>query len=198
MSHNLAALVAEMKNCEQMQGLSVLQHGQMVNDRYFEMLAHLRDGVPLAGEWKLPEWTADPLLLELQLPEATVARYAVYHDCGKPRCLVVDADGKRHFPDHARVSREVWLEHGGDPVEADLIGMDMDAHLLKDAGVAEFAARPQACTLLMVALCEVHANASLFGGVDTTSFKMKWKQLDRRGKAVLKAIRESAAREEVA
>lgn len=183
---NTAALIGEMKTCEQMPGLSVLQHGQMVCDRYFELLAHLRDGEPLRTEWRLPDWVSDPRILERQMPEATVGAYAVFHDCGKPRCLTIDEDGRRRFPDHAAVSKRVWLENGGDPEVGELIGMDMDVHLLKDAGVEEFAARPQAATLLLVGLSEVHANASLFGGVDTDSFKMKWKTLDKRGRAILK------------
>ena len=114
---------------------------------------------------------------------------------GKPACRIVDGDGRQHFPGHATVSKRVWLDAGGDAGIGELIGMDMDVHLLKGEGVEAFSHRPQACALLITALCEVHANASMFGGIASTSFKMKWKHVDKRGRAILKAI---ASRETIA
>ena len=64
--------------------------------------------------------------------------------------------------------------------------MDMDIHLLKAVGVEEFASRPEAATLLLTGLAEVHSNAAMFGGISSTSFKIKWKQIDRRGKAIFR------------
>lgn len=185
---NLSALRVEMSNCNQMEGLSVLGHGEMVWERYSDLLAHLRDGAPLKGEWRLPGWIEDPRVLSGLLDDETMRSYQVYHDCGKPRCLEVDDEGKRHFPDHAAVSRQTWLDIGGSKDVAELIGLDMEVHLLKDAGVADFAKRPQAIALLLTALCEIHANASMFGGIESVSFKMKWKQIDKRGRAALKLI----------
>jgi hypothetical protein len=189
-NENLDVLLVQMRACEQTQGMSVLDHGVLVHDRYFELLRHLRDGSPLEGEWRLPEWLLEhrQLVLDRLFSDDIVAAYAIHHDCGKPSVLTIDADGRRHFPGHAAASERVWREIGGDPEVATLIGMDMDAHVIKDADVAEFAARPQACTLLLVALSEIHANAGMFGGIESTSFKMKWKQLDRRGKAVMKLL----------
>jgi hypothetical protein len=62
----------------------------------------------------------------------------------------------------------------------------MDIHLLKAEGLAEFSERPESATLLIVGLCEVHSNAVMFGGIESSGFKMKWKQIDRRVKAMLK------------
>lgn len=185
---NLAQLRLEMTACNQMEGLSVLGHGDMVWDRYRELVAHLRDGAPLQTEWRLPDWISDPKVLERLLDDHVMELYTTYHDCGKPRCLQVDQDGKRHFPDHAAMSRQTWLDVGGTQEVAELIGLDMEVHLLKDAGVAEFAKRSQAIALLLTALSEIHANASMFGGVDSTSFKIKWKQVDKRGRATIKAM----------
>jgi len=64
----------------------------------------------------------------------------------------------------------------------------MEIHLLKDAGVPAFAARPQAIALLLTGLAEIHANADMFGGIDNDSFKIKWKQIDKRGRAILKIL----------
>lgn len=55
-------------------------------------------------------------------------------------------------------------------------------------------ANGQARTPLVTARSEVHANATMFGDIASTSFKSKWKHVDRRGRAILKAI---AAREGV-
>ncbi len=181
-------LVLAMRGCEQMPGLSVLAHGHMVAERYRDLLAHLVDGRPPALEWRLPDWVRDPRAIRGLPDDATMATYHVFHDCGKPACLVVDEEGRRRFPGHAEASEAAWRADGGSGEIGLLIGMDMDAHLLKDEGVPGFAKRPQAMALLLTALSEVHANAGMFGGVETTSFKMKWKHLDKRGKAVLRHL----------
>lgn len=60
----------------------------------------------------------------------------------------------------------------------------MDVHLLKAVDIPEFKARPQAIALLLTGLAEIHANASMFGGLESTSFKIKWKHLDKRGRQI--------------
>jgi hypothetical protein len=182
----LQALETVMRGCEQTAGMSVLRHGELVRDHYRYLIAHLRDGAPLLGEWKLPEWIADPRLIERLLPAPIVETYALYHDCGKPSVRTVDDEGRQHFPGHAAASERVWLNIGGDPQVGRLIGMDMDIHTIKDIDVAAFAERSEAATLMLVGLSEIHANASMFGGVESVSFKMKWKQIDKRGRAILK------------
>lgn len=170
--------------CEQMPSMSVLQHGQSVHNYYLDLHQHIHHDTPLKYQWRLPQWIQEQALWEKANSLETISLYHTYHDCGKPRCRMVDQDGRAHFPNHAAVSEAVWREIGGPESVARLIGMDMDAHLLKDEGIAEFAARPEAATLLITALAEIHSNASMFGGVESTSFKMKWKHLDRRGKKI--------------
>jgi hypothetical protein len=46
----------------------------------------------------------------------------------------------------------------------------------------------QTVLTLLTSLCELHSNASMFGGIESTSFKIKYKQLDKRGNQVLKLI----------
>lgn len=185
----------EMRNCYQSAGQNMLEHGQAVSAKFSELLAHLRGHTPLLTDWKLPTWLdaeAGALLLT-KLPDlAIVQRYQLYHDCGKPRCRTVDADGRQHFPDHAAMSQLVWLEHGGDAATGALIGMDMDVHLLKAEAIPEFASRPQAATLLLTALAEIHANAPMFGGTESTSFKIKLKHIERRGKQIIQHLREKS------
>lgn len=183
-----ASLIQKMRDTEQMVGLSVLAHGEMVEARYLELVSHIRDGVPLISEWRMPDWIYDPIILKRLLPDEMVRTYLRYHDIGKTATRTVDEEGRVRFPGHAEASRDIWLEIGGDPEVAELMGLDMAIHLLKDAGVEAFAKRPQAIALILAGLSEVHANSALFGGVETDSFKAKWKQIDRRGKAILKRI----------
>lgn len=175
-----------MMDCQQMPGLSVLAHGQSVWAFYQDLHNHIVLGEPLKFEWRLPDWIHSKALWEAQAPTSTIEEYAVHHDCGKPFCRVVDSEGRQHFPDHALWSEKVWRATGGSDQAARLMGMDMDIHLLKADGLEAFASRPEWGTLLVVGLCEVHSNATMFGGIDSNSFKMKWKQISRRGKALVK------------
>lgn len=180
-------LIAAMRACEQARGQSVLDHGYAVAARFEELRAHLAESAPLESWWRVPDWARAPGLLTL-LPDLGIMRdYLVFHDCGKPFVVETDSDGRRHFPGHAAASEAIWLAAGGDPMAARLMGMDMDAHLLRAEGVAEFGARPEATALLLAAVAEVHANAAMFGGTDSDSFKMKAKHIDKRGRQALQA-----------
>ena len=183
-----ASLIAAMEGCEQTSGITVLRHGEMVRDHYRDLIGHIRDGLPLGFEWRLPDWIGDPALLAGLLPDDLMAEYHLFHDVGKPACRVVDEEGRQHFPDHAAVSARTWREAGGCEEVAHLIASDMDIHLLKGEGVEEFARRPEAVALLLTGLAEVTANASMFGGIESTSFKIKFKNIEKRGRAILKAI----------
>lgn len=181
-----------MRQCEQTSGMTILQHGEMVQDYYEDLLAHITEAHPLRHSWKLPAWIYSKHLWALRVAEQTGYTYRVYHDCGKPFCREVDQDGRVHFPDHAAISARVWREAGGAELEATLMAMDMDIHLLKAEGLEHFAARPEAATLLITGLCEIHANASLFGGIDSSSFKIKYKHIDRRGKQIVALLEAKA------
>jgi hypothetical protein len=177
-------LIEAMRQCEQMPGLSILAHGEMVHEYYLDLRNHILNQQPLRFEWRLPEWIASPALWGKRLSESVLEEYAKHHDCSKMLCREVDQEGRVHFPNHAALAEQTWLKVGGDPQAARLMGMDMDIHLLKAEGLAEFCGRPEAASLLITGLCEVHANASMFGGINSTSFKMKWKHIDRRGKQI--------------
>ena len=178
-----------MRNCFQSKGQDMLQHGEAVRDKYLQMLGALRVGELPAG-WRCPTWlTAQSAGLFLdRLPrDSVMAYYHLYHDCGKPQVRAVDEQGRPHFPGHAEASARVWRQNGGCEEVAQLIAQDMDVHLLKAEDVPEFAARPTAPALLLTGLAEVHANALMFGGQESPSFKAKLKHLERRGRAVVLA-----------
>ncbi len=113
----------------------------------------------------------------------TIKTYNIYHDIGKPFCRVMDEDGKQHFPDHAQVSYETWMTVSDDETVGNLILHDMDCHTLKfDDFIKQGLSVKDTCTLLITALAELHSNASIFGGIESISFKIKFKQLDKLGK----------------
>jgi len=186
-------LVAAMTTCPQTPTQSVLDHGRSVLACFRLLLDHLRHGTSVPAWWRVPAWTATPGLLDRVAPPEVMAAYIEFHDCGKVHTRVVDADGRQHFPGHAAASERVWLAVGGDPLAARLMGMDMDFHLLRPEGVDGFAARPEAASLLLASVAEVHSNAAMFGGPDSDSFKMKAKHLDRRGRQVVAAMRRAGA-----
>jgi hypothetical protein len=167
-----------------------MAHGESVWSYYQDLRNHLETGDPPRHPWRLPDWVREPVLIERQLPEDVVREYLVYHDYGKPYCRTVDEEGRQHFPNHAQVSEELWRSIGGNQEVATLIGMDMDIHLLKGDQVEAFAKRKEAATLLLAGLCEVHSNAEMFGGIESTGFKMKWKHLQRRGKRIVSLMLE--------
>lgn len=182
------ALRRAMRNTEQTQGMSVLQHGISVARYFNDLYQHCVNHKPLKYQWQLPDWVHDPVLWDNLMPLDVMHEYLIYHDVGKPFCRTIDEQGRVHFPDHASVSKKIWLNATGNQTVADLMGMDMDVHLLKGADTAAFAQRPQAASLLIAGLCEVHSNAAMFGGTDSTSFKIKLKHIKRRGNAIVKHL----------
>jgi hypothetical protein len=66
--------------------------------------------------------------------------------------------------------------------------MDMMIHTMKSGDNDEFIKHPEAITLLLAGLAEVHSNAKMFGGTDSTSFKIKWNQINKRGKAICQKL----------
>lgn len=181
-------LIKTMSQCPQTENQSVLDHGLSVRDYALELYDYIYFEGELSKEWRIPEWI-EHYREEFQsglLDRLTIEHYTVFHDCGKPFCLVYDEDGRKHFPNHAEISEKAYRETFGNDQVARLIGMDMDIHLLKADGLKEFSQRKEALTLLIVGLAEIHSNAKMFGGFASTSFKIKWKQIDKRGRQILK------------
>lgn len=194
-----------MTECEQTSGQNMIQHGTSVRDYLFDLIGYLQtgDSSKLQYEWKLPEkWfglrpagrspdddvnSRLPLFREAieAVSEKTLELYTVYHDCGKPFCRTIDDDGKVHFPDHAEWSYTVFQKFFADDTAAHFILHDMDIHTLKATGEAEFAQLALAPILLLSGLAEVHSNARMFGGLESTSFKIKYKTLVARGTHIL-------------
>jgi len=116
--------------------------------------------------------------------------YTVFHDCGKSSCVEIDSDGNRHFPNHAKVSKEVFLKHSDNQTVASLIGWDMVIHTASADEIGDMLknhwSKSDALTLILSSLSEVHSNANMFGGIESNSFKSKFKKIQRRCNQILK------------
>lgn len=193
--HRLRCMSFAMMDCEQTKGQDVLQHGRSVREHYFALLDHLAGRVDLSttSNWRLPEWvdTYREQIVDSLPSRYVMDRYLTLHDSGKPAVREVDEEGRVHFPGHAASSEKTYRETFGaeaDETVAYLIAHDMDAHMLKAAGVEEFSKQKTATAQLLAALAEVTSNAAMFGGTDSTSFKIKFKQIDQRGRALMKLL----------
>jgi len=171
--------------CEQTKGQTILEHGEAVARAYKDLIS---DQCRLS--WRLPDWfKQNREWMISQCPSQDIMEaYHTFHDVGKCECHELDANGNSHFPNHALISARAWLVAGGSQEVGTLIERDMDMHLLKPSLVNEYSHFDLAPALLLTALSEIHTNAEMFGGMESTSFKIKWKALDRLGTTVLRTL----------
>ena len=176
-----------MSKCLQTEKQSVLEHGKSVWEHTKKLISGDFEG------FKIPDWFKDNhRFIVNNLHDITdVKNYNIYHDCGKPLCLEIDKEGKRHFPEHEKVSKETWLKVSDNQIVADLIGFDMSMHIDTVEKIKSYNWDIKtAFTLLITSFAEIHSNAKMFGGIESISFKMKWKKLDKRGKMLMKVFNE--------
>lgn len=192
---NFDEMALAMLNTEQTSGQTVYQHGLSVSEHVFKLIDHLKGVYTLPeGSWRLPKWLEEykGQILSGLHNEGKIQLYTLYHDCGKPYCRHLDKKtGKYHFPDHAKVSRYIWACVGGNDIVGHLIAEDMTIHTASSEEIAGKLEKDWSCedsvTLLLTALAEITSNAIIiFGGVETVSFKAKWKTVDKRGRQILK------------
>lgn len=92
-----------------------------------------------------------------------------------------------HFPEHEIVSAKVWKElFPNENLVHDLILNDLKIHKLKANEVEGFCKDPiMAVNLLISGLAAIYSNQELFGGINSDSFKIKFKNITQRGKKIL-------------
>lgn len=178
-----------MQSCEQTSGQSILDHGLSV----WSQLQNLTDGD--TSGMRLPQWYTQykDQLLSSAYPSHILQQYATFHDCGKPSCLTIDEDGKRHFPDHAAASKRTYEQcfgtEGDHAIISELIGLDMICHTESADQIAgRNLSDATTSSLLLAALAELHSNAAMFGGIESTSFKIKFKKLEKTGNRLCKRM----------
>jgi hypothetical protein len=155
-----------MRACEQTPGQSIYDHGMAVHAAWQTLL-------------EAPPEALAPWWLQLQkaiqaFDLQDIKDYHIYHDCGKPWCLVINGQG-RHFPNHAQTSSEIWQQLGGSPLVSLWMAHDMDIHTCAASDIEAFSALPGSEVLLLTGLAELHANADMFGAQQSTGYKIKYK-----------------------
>lgn len=185
-------VVDAMLECEQRSGQNMLQHGESVRDHLMDLVEFLRNPhYTPKFQWRYPRWLLSHAksLVDKLPADHVLEKYALWHDCGKPFCKTTTEDGKVQYPNHAKVSADIFRELYPEQEDvARLIEMDMDIHTMSADAIPEFCKKPEAITLLLSGLAALHSNATLFGGLQSESFKIKWKHLDKRGNAICKLL----------
>jgi hypothetical protein len=157
----------------------MLDHGKMVASSYDELIDQLESGT---HEIQLLNDLYE-LLKNNLVDSLAIRRYQVYHDCGKPFCEPTE---ERKYPDHARHSSEQWLTLFPEDVDiAELMRLDMVFHEGADESFYHHRLAP---TLYLTAWAEIYANCQMFGGTNSTSFKIKKKKLIQQGKKFIKHL----------
>lgn len=169
-----------MKQTPQTDSQSVLTHCLSVWHHVYKLINDKTESFKLCSWF---EKYKNKIISNLH-PLKQIKHYCLHHDVGKPFCLTIDENGKRHFPNHAEKSKEIFLEYiSKDQTIASLIGLDMIMHTESYEQIMERNLDiKDICTLLITALAELHSNAKLFGGIESDSFKIKWKRLEKLGK----------------
>lgn len=168
-----------MEVCEQAPNLNMLQHGKAVHFHYKLLLEELN-----SNTIKYKELSQVYEKFKSSLPPINVLEK--YHDCGKHLCLEVSEDGKRRFPNHTEISYRQYLEvFPEDKFTALLILKDMDFHIMKSDDLKNLCEHPVAPILYLTAWAEINANAEMFGGIESESYKIKRSRLIQAGKKLL-------------
>lgn len=167
-----------MESCFQFKELNTLEHGKKVFSCY-RLLMGTENWNDLA--WPVPDWMVEnkEFLKSNQVSFKIIRKYLIYHDCGKWFCHQKDSSGASHFRDHAQISAWIWESLFGPGLVPDLMARDMDLHLLKPSELKNYAHKKLIPTLLISAYCELIANSEMFGGFESISFKIKYKNLKR-------------------
>lgn len=96
---------------------------------------------------------------------------------GKPYVIEYDEVGKAHYPGHSNKSYEMYVEEYGLDIYALLIKNDMLFHSGSNDDIINYCRNPIAVHSYATAWAEIMANAELFGGTESVSFKIKKKKL---------------------
>ena len=183
------ALIEKMESFEQTKGQNIYQHGLSVWEYAKKISSGQFDGM------KIPEWFQESYfqIINQIVPYKTLKRYCIFHDCGKPFCRVIDEEDRQHFPNHADISAVIYKQtFPDDHIGEWLVRNDMALHMGSAKDIQKLCEETEdkrlLLTLIISAFAEVHSNASMFGGIDSTSFKIKWKKINQRAKQIVKLL----------
>ena len=168
-------LLLNMRQCFQFKDVDMYEHGLLVNREYVNIITSLNEG--LLSE-VLPTDLIDLYKNKSVLDFSLMMKYQILHDCGKPLCREVDEEKRVHYPEHAKVSHQQIVRLFPEEIDLQyLVLHDMDFHTLKPDQLKELAESKYGFSLYLTAWAELMANATMFNGFDSVSFKIKRKHL---------------------
>jgi hypothetical protein len=184
---NLRSSFEAASVCEQTSGQNMVEHGLSVRETYERLLSGMRTG-DLSG-FRLPVWWAVDFPLFAPILERhayVISRYQVMHDCGKHLVRAVSESGRVSYPDHAAASANEFERLYADSAMPaatftqirELIANDMAFHTGDLDAIASLSS-DNLVILAVTALCELHSNALMFGGIESDSFKIKWRKWEK-------------------
>jgi len=189
--YDRTSIIEKMKNTIQFKDISVFKHGELVNCEFLKIYNYLISNNLKYLPNKYHDWLINNrqfILNELNKFKLTdILEYQLMHDCGKPYCIKIE-NGKSHFPNHANVSANIYSKISNNNLIINCIKDDMYIHLIKANDVDDFITKPHYIILLITGLAELYANAQMFGGMDSISFKIKYKQILKRGRKILNKV----------
>ena len=175
-----------MTRCFHAPGLNMLQHGKMVHVEYVKLLEQLENRTL---DEPVIQQCYDKLKQNLP-PHQVLKRYHYLHDCFKHGVITIDENGKRQYPNHAAISAEQYLRiFPTEGFAAALIKNDMNFHIMKGDDLLKFCKSPFAPILYFTAWAEIAANAEMFGGTQSESYKIKRSRLIQSGKKLLNSLK---------
>jgi hypothetical protein len=88
-----------------------LEHGWNVYKNFLLILRYLEGHTEEANLF-IPNWLKENKEAFKQLLNQNdtfyqIEKYLIWHDCGKPFCLKMDNEGKKHYPDHENISYQI-------------------------------------------------------------------------------------------
>lgn len=171
-------LISMMKNCPQFNNQTVYEHCLSVQSIFIETFNNKNDLLP---KWFLENFG---FIKSKLIKYDSILEYTEFHDVGKPFCIQ-NINGTNHFPNHSELSYNIYSLVCNNEDILYCIKHDMDIHMIKDK---DLFINKYSATLLFIGFCELFANAKYFGGFDSISYKIKYKQLDRRGKKIIQRL----------
>lgn len=176
-----------MKETYQFENIDMLMHGEMVFNEYQKILNAIENkneeyfkNIGFAFDWEFIE-----KLKSLQYDYKTMESYQIYHDCGKHLSKNIDENGKTHYPNHAEHSSNLYGKYFNNEIAKELILKDLNFHTFNSENMIQWIKEENKKTLAslyLTAWAEILANASMFGGFESESFKIKRKKLIQHGK----------------
>ncbi len=172
-------IIDDMQKTLQFSHMNILQHGQDVHQWYL----NIKKNINLFSE------KSQKILTMIQHPNVDIdliEQYHVFHDIGKPYCLK-HIDGKSSFPEHAQCSHQIFSQYCDHPLINDCILFDMLLHQSTCEEIKIWKNQHQhldyyhdlSSLLSMTTIAELHSNSLMFGGFESSSFKIKEKKIIR-------------------